>query len=257
MIHSKEFVTVILAGGLGKRMNSSIPKVLHQILGEPMIVRILKEVFTLSPRKIFIVVGKYKSIIEETIAQYINIELYNIHFVLQPEALGTGHAIQCCVPELSNYGNTDVLILSGDVPLLTSKTMFSLLDNTQKAKMMVTELENPTGYGRILENQPGIRIVEEKECTLEQKQIAIVNTGIYAIQNEILCQYIGMLSNDNVQQEYYLTDVIQLIQDHEKCGIGLIVIPKENQIEILGVNTAEQLNELVAIAKGGQQEHTV
>jgi bifunctional UDP-N-acetylglucosamine pyrophosphorylase/glucosamine-1-phosphate N-acetyltransferase len=192
------------------------------------------------------VVGKYKSIIEETIAQYIHLEMYNIQFVLQPEALGTGHAIQCCVPELSKYGSIDVLILSGDVPLLKSTTMLRLLYNTQKAKMMITELENPTGYGRIVENNEGIQIVEEKDCTLAQKQIAIVNTGIYAIQNDILCQYIGMLSNKNTQQEYYLTDVIQLIQDYEKCTIGLITIPKENQMEILGVNTAEQLNELNA-----------
>jgi hypothetical protein len=241
-----QFVAVIMAGGLGKRMNSTLPKVLHMISNEPMIVRIIKEVSTIQPKKIFIVVGKYKSIIETTIARYIDLHLYNIEFILQPEALGTGHAIQCCVPELSKYDFTNVLVLSGDVPLLKSSTMLSLLYNVHKAKIMVTELENPTGYGRILENMDThqIQIVEEKDCSPQQKQIRKVNGGIYAFESHVLCRYIGMLTNDNSQQEYYLTDVIAIIQREENTAISLLEIPKENQLEILGVNTPEQLLDL-------------
>jgi UDP-N-acetylglucosamine diphosphorylase/glucosamine-1-phosphate N-acetyltransferase len=244
MEYSSEFAAIIMAGGLGKRMNSTLPKVLHTISDEPMIVRIIKEVHLIHPKKIYIVVGIYKSIIQSTIESYIDLAAYSIHFVLQEQALGTGHAIQCCVNELSTYSdNTNVLILSGDVPLLKKETMCELLKKHNQVKMMVTHLEDPTGYGRILENIDigSVKIIEEKDCSPEEKRISKVNCGIYAFEKSILCQYIVQLSNDNSQKEYYLTDIIKIIQENENISIGLLEIPLENQYEILGVNNVEQL----------------
>jgi UDP-N-acetylglucosamine diphosphorylase/glucosamine-1-phosphate N-acetyltransferase len=236
------FVVIILAGGLGKRMNSHLPKVLHQIAGEPMIVHIIKQALLLSPQKILIVVGKYKSIIQETIQSFIQYD-NTIEFVFQEEALGTGHAIQCCVHSLSDYSHSKVLVLSGDVPLLKSSTMSQLISEMEcPANILVTKIENPTGYGRIVENTNQIEIVEEKDCSPEQRKIQKINGGIYAFQKaSILAKYIKMLKNDNSQKEYYLTDVIKFIQEGENTPVKLFELPLEKQVEIFGVNTPEQL----------------
>ena len=111
----KPNVIIIMAGGLGKRMNSELPKVLHKINGKPLLLNVVQESMLLTPLKIYIVVGKYRNIIEQTLCQYISLD--NIEFIMQPEALGTGHAIQCCRTELLKYYDTNVVILSGDTPV--------------------------------------------------------------------------------------------------------------------------------------------
>jgi UDP-N-acetylglucosamine diphosphorylase/glucosamine-1-phosphate N-acetyltransferase len=244
------FITILLAGGLGKRMNSPLPKVLHLISNEPMIIRIIKEVSTLHPLKIFIVVGKYKSLIQETIDNYLP-SITNIEYVFQENALGTGHAIQCCSPQLAKYSTAKTLILSGDVPLLTASTMSNILQKKSLATITTTHLENPTGYGRIVEN-PTIHIIEDKDCSPEQRQITKVNCGIYAFRCDILNKYIGQLTNHNSQKEYYLTDIIDIITKGEEETENMFVvveceIPFENQKEILGVNTPEQLAQLQSV----------
>ena len=168
-------VTIILAGGLGKRMNSTIPKVLHKVNDYPMIYYVIKRAIEIKSKDILIVVGKYQNEIEDNIKKYFtNEELIDIHFINQPEITengiekvgGTGDAIKCCLPYLINSkldSSTNILILSGDVPLLSLNTLQSLcaLQNS----LLITQLENPNGCGRIFFNRNSQieKIVEEKE----------------------------------------------------------------------------------------------
>jgi len=240
-----ELNIIIMAGGLGKRMNSSIPKILHKILNKPMIVHVIKESNKLNPKKIMIVVGKYREIIEKTIKEYLDMNTFPIEYIYQPEALGTGHAIQCCIESLKKNINSKTLILSGDVPLLKYNTMNSIITNVNKVKITTTEFENSTGYGRIIEkNSLFEKIVEEKDCTLEEKKIKKINCGIYVFDTEILCKYLPYLTNNNFQKEYYLTDIIEIIKTNEDINIDLYNISKENHYQIMGINTREQLLEL-------------
>ena len=241
---------IIMAGGLGKRMESTIPKVLHVILDKPMIVHVIEESIKLNPNKIIIVVGKYKDIIDKTIREYIDLDNLPISFVNQPEALGTGHAIQCCLNELKTDFNQRTLILSGDVPLLKFETMYELIQNTNKVKIMTTELENSTGYGRIIELQSEFsKIKEEKDCLPEEKLIKKINCGIYSFNTEILCKYLPYLNNNNSQNEYYLTDIIEIIKTNERIKVDMFNIPKDKHHEIMGINTKEQLLNLEKFMK--------
>jgi len=171
-------------------------------------------------------------------------------FVDQPEAWGTGHAIQCCIPVLQTHLGKKVLILSGDVPLITQKTMKDMLLQCKQAILMTTHLRDPTGYGRI-ESSNGffIKIIEEKEASSEEKKIKRVNGGIYAFDSEILCRYLPKLTNDNSQGEYYLTDILELIKVGELINIDMYDIPEKNQFEIMGINTREQLEQLEQLEK--------
>jgi len=250
----KSVVAIIMAGGLGKRMESHIPKVLHKINNLPMINRVLSKLIILSTtsciklERILIVVGKYKNEIKTAIERQRELAsiLSKISYVNQTEALGTGHAIQCCRDELLNYNDSDVLILSGDVPMLTSITMLNLLVLKSKVKIITTILDNPTGYGRIIINDKNEfdKIVEQKDCTPEQLNIKKINGGIYSINSALLCKYLPYLKNDNNQKEYYLTDIIEIIKSEENIIVDMLDLEKQNIIEIMGVNTSQQLKEL-------------
>lgn len=242
----KDNLVIIMAGGLGKRMNSNVPKVLHNICGKPMLVHVIHQAKLLSPKKILIVVGKYKDLIEKTLHEHIPFD--KIEFILQPEPLGTGNAIQCCRDELLKYNDANVIILSGDTPLLQYTTINNMLIDFNVAKIVTTNMLVPTGYGRIVQqNDIFDKIVEEKDCSIEQKLIKMVNCGVYVFNSNILCKYLPLLTNQNAQNEYYLTDIIELIKNGENIGIDLYDIPKERQMEIMGVNTIEQLTELEKI----------
>jgi UDP-N-acetylglucosamine diphosphorylase/glucosamine-1-phosphate N-acetyltransferase len=243
----KSIVAVIMAGGLGKRMESSLPKVLHKISGIPMIchlllkLKILKHLINIE--KIIIVVGKYKDVIKSELEKYDQIP--DIEYVTQDEPLGTGHAIKCCINELRELPQSDVLILSGDVPLLQQNTMNRLINMDEKVKLITTNLNDPTGYGRIIKNSEKFeKIVEQKDCNKNELEVKEINCGIYSIKSEYLCKYLPHLKNNNSQNEYYLTDIIEIIKREEKQDIGILKIPEENVYEIIGVNTIEQLKEL-------------
>lgn len=239
---TNELNIIIMAGGLGKRMESSIPKVLHKIVNKPMIVHVIEESHKLNPNKIMIIVGKYREIIQKTIEEYLDVKSILIEYIFQPEPLGTGHAIQCCIHSLNNNISSKTLILSGDVPLLKYETMNSMIQNVSMVKIATTIFDNSTGYGRIVENNNLFdRIVEEKDCLPEQKLIKKVNCGIYIFDTGILCKYLPFLSNNNSQKEYYLTDIIEIIKLNEKINIEMFNISREKQYEIMGVNTKEQL----------------
>ena len=236
----KDLLIIVMAGGLGKRMNSDIPKVLHKVGEEPMLVKILNTAKSMNSKKIMVVVGKYRDIIEKTLKQYISLD--NIIFVNQSVSNGTGGAIMSCRDKLENYKNYNVLVLSGDVPLISNKTLSNSLKDLSSCKIVVTESDNPHGLGRIvLRKNKFIKIVEEKDCNNEQKKINLTNTGIYAFNSDILYKYLPLIDNKNAQNEYYLTDIIEIIKVNENTDIEMYEIKKENQYELLGVNTKEQL----------------
>ena len=239
---------IIMAGGLGKRMNSEIPKVLHKVNGKPMLVRVLDTSLQINPEKILIVVGKYKDIIKNTIEKYISLK--NIEFINQLNANGTGDAIKCCKKSLLNNISNKVLILSGDVPLVSKETMYNSLKNLNKCKIVVTKISDPKGLGRVIvKNDKCIKIVEDKDCNTIEKKINLINTGIYAFDKYILCKNIDYINNNNAQQEYYLTDIIEIIKNNEKIDIDMYEISKDKQYELTGVNTQQQLIELNNLIK--------
>ena len=249
---NKSVIAIIMAGGLGKRMESNIPKVLHKIGGVEMInhvllkLNVLKKIINLE--KIIIVVGKFEKEIREAIEEC-EFKM-NIIYVIQNEPLGTGHAIQCCREELLQNPYSDVLILSGDVPFLSSITMLNLLKMENYVKLITTNLTEPDGYGRVVKKD-GIfeKIVEQKDCTSTQLTINTVNCGIYVINSKLLCKYLPYLKNENNQKEYYLTDIIEIINKKESILVGTYEVKPENKIEIIGVNTIAQLKELEELFK--------
>jgi bifunctional N-acetylglucosamine-1-phosphate-uridyltransferase/glucosamine-1-phosphate-acetyltransferase GlmU-like protein len=258
----------IMAAGEGKRMNSNIPKVLHLFKGIPMLIRIILEVFKLNPNKIIVITGKYHDLIKETIDKYFEYskdntmnlskhsgdkELFsgtlvkeNIIYVQQKNPIGTGEAIKCT---LNNYSNNEnVLILNGDMPLITSSLLEKFIEyKLNNNKIMVAKLDNPFGYGRILyDNQNNfIGIKEEKDCNIEEKNIKIINVGIYFFHSLILKKYIPLIDNNNMQNEYYLTDIIKVIKyDKENLSennIYTYCIEEKFKYQIMGVNTKDEL----------------
>lgn len=233
-----------MSGGLGKRMNSKLPKVLHKVNKIPMVVRVIKEAMKLNPKNILLVVGKYQNIIEKTLQEY-NILEKEITFIIQEEALGTGHAIQCCKDFLFIHCNKDdkVLVLSGDTPMITYKLIKEMID-FKDVKIMYTKRDDPSGYGRI-QTLKGkfMRIVEHKDCNKEELKNPQVNCGIYSFRNELLSKYLNYITNNNAQKEYYLTDLIEILKNHN-FNINMYCLEKENQKLLIGVNTKKQLEDL-------------
>ena len=232
-------LVLIMAGGLGKRMNSDLPKVLHELNGLPLIVHVVKSALHMDATSvIYIIVGKYREQIEKVIDDHFMKSDY-IRYINQPEPLGTGHAIQCCLPTLKEYFPfSKVLVLSGDVPLFSKQSMREVMNIRSKATIVCTQMEEPHGYGRII--QDPIRIVEEKDCSEEERMVKLVNCGIYAFENECLCKNLPKINNENAQQEYYLTSIFS----GEEEEIKIFEIPAEKQYEVCGINTQEQLDEM-------------
>lgn len=246
------FTTIILAGGLGKRMNSELPKVLHCIHNRPMIYYVIQNALTIGSENVLIVVGKYRTMIENEIKNFFDpSELTRIHYIDQPEkiendkvkVMGTGDAVKCCLPFFTKNNvplKSKVLILSGDVPLITATTIQQLLytENT----LLITELENPFGCGRIMLSDKNTisKIVEEKDCTEQERECKLVNCGIYNVNVEVLLDCIPKITNQNKSQEYYLTDMVEIAIDQKK-DIFYYLLPNEDQYEILNINTPNEL----------------
>ena len=241
-----ENIFIILAGGLGKRMNSDLPKVLHLLDNKPLLVHVLETAINIKPDKILIVVGKYGEIIKKTLNDYVSID--NFNFIDQINPLGTGHAIQCCAEFLSFYKNSIVTILSGDVPLISSKTILNLIKEKENNDgiILVNYMNNPSGYGRIKQdsNKKFVKIIEHKDCLEDELKIKLVNTGIYVFNCESLLENLYKLDNNNSQKEYYLTDIFKFMNIDK---ISLLL--NKNNIETTGINTIDQLNDLKIYCK--------
>jgi len=238
---------IILAGGLGKRMGSDVPKVLHLVGGVPMIVRILRSLP--ADARILIVVGKYKDIIQATIRQYTDVD---IEYVVQDPPLGTGHAVACCLPHIDP--ERQVIVLSGDVPLIQTETIQKMSEYTPELRVLTMTADDPTGYGRIItsrcindsdinESSQFVKIVEHKDCTEEERACTTVNCGIYAFSGKVAHQFVPLIQNVNSQNEYYLTDIVGLAHG---AGIRVEVchINDDERHTVRGVNNLAELAEI-------------
>jgi bifunctional UDP-N-acetylglucosamine pyrophosphorylase/glucosamine-1-phosphate N-acetyltransferase len=227
---------VILAAGQGTRMRSALPKVLHPVAGDSMLGHVIHSARQLSPQGIHVVIGHGAELVRERLAAD------DLNFVLQDKQLGTGHAVAQALPVLTAE---NVLILYGDVPLIEVETLQRLLKqvNAEQLGLLTVNLDDPTGYGRIVRDEQNrvCAIVEHKDATEAQKAITEGNTGILAVPGKRLADWLGRLSNNNVQGEYYLTDVIAMA-----VGDGLVVATEQpfDAMEVQGANDRKQLAEL-------------
>lgn len=228
---------LILAAGKGKRMKSATPKVLHPILGIPLIRYVLDAVSSLSPKEVVIVVG-YKS---DRIKK--ELDSKSINFVNQQEQLGTGHAVLSSKNLFKNHKG-DILILNGDFPLIKTKTLKSFLKehirNSCSVSILTGVVENPKGYGRVIRNKENKveKIVEERDCNQNQKQIKEINSGAYIMNSEFLWKSIKKINSRNSQKELYLPDIINIAY-RNNLNIGVKKVDDFN--EILGVNNRNEL----------------
>ncbi|HZM48191.1 MAG TPA: bifunctional UDP-N-acetylglucosamine diphosphorylase/glucosamine-1-phosphate N-acetyltransferase GlmU [Burkholderiales bacterium] len=227
---------VILAAGQGKRMHSSLPKVLHPLAGQPMLAHVIATARALNPKRICVVYGHGGEQVPKAIAAP------DLVMVRQEPQLGTGHAVQQALPHLNGTGRT--LVLYGDVPLLGAGTLSEMLAaEREELTLLTAKLDRPDGYGRIVRNRRGgvTRIVEEKDASPAQRRIREINTGIMALPSARLKAWLKGLSNDNAQREYYLTDVVRLALADR---IPVQTVTARDTREVLGVNSKEQLAQL-------------
>lgn len=227
---------VILAAGQGKRMHSNLPKVLHPIAGKALAQHVIDTARTLAPKKLVVIYGHGGEIVRSTLKSA------DIFWAKQEPQLGTGHAVAQALPEIDEEGQT--LVLYGDVPLTKTSTLKRLLQAGHDGLSILTvELANPTGYGRIVRNSSGKVqcIVEEKDASATEKTIREVNTGIMSIPTARLADWLGKLSNNNAQGEYYLTDIVALAVSE---GLPIHTAHPDGEWEVLGVNSKVQLAEL-------------
>lgn len=232
---------VILAAGAGKRMRSSLPKVLHTLAGYPLLMHVINTVRLLTPYKICVVIGYGGEVVKESMPDS------DLTWVMQERQLGTGHALMQAQPYLDKEGST--LILYGDVPLVSKDTLQKLIISAQAGycALLTAIVENPTGYGRIvrdLRTNAITAIVEQKDASLKQQSICEINTGIMLIPNIYLHEWLPKIENANAQHEYYLTDIIAMAA---KQGIQVNSTQPTNLWEVMGVNDKHQLVQLERI----------
>lgn len=229
--------TIILAAGQGTRMRSKLPKVLHKIAGRALLQHVCDTSLTLENNTVFVVYGHGGEQVKNELSYL------QVGWIEQAEQLGTGHAVQQAEANINDEDT--VLILYGDVPLLKKATIETLLANVSDTSLALLTvcLGNPTGYGRIVRNQQHqvIKIVEQKDANEAEQLINEVNTGILATQGKRLKNWLSRLNNNNAQQEYYLTDVIEMaVLD----GLEIKTSQPDNEDEVLGVNNRVQLAHL-------------
>jgi bifunctional UDP-N-acetylglucosamine pyrophosphorylase/glucosamine-1-phosphate N-acetyltransferase len=230
----------ILAAGKGTRMKSNLPKVLHPVAGKPMLLHVIDLAKSLAAQRIISIIGHGKEKVMEVIRDT------QTEYVVQDQQLGTAHAVLQLEALLNNLSG-DLLVLSGDVPLLRKATVQTLIqthaNHHHAATLLTTVLPDPTGYGRIIRRVDGTlkKIVEHKDCTPEELAIKEINGGIYLFDVETLFPCLHLVTNDNRQKEYYLPDVLPLLINKGKT-VALQMIP--DSTEILGVNTIEELQRM-------------
>ena len=239
-----KFAIVIMAAGKGTRLKSKRAKVLHEIGGKALLRHVIDAAAQIvEPKDIFVVVGHQAGQVKSAV------EATGVRFVEQAEQRGTGHAIQCAQSAVAGYDN--LLVLSGDVPLLKTETIAQVRDFhlEQQAAMTILTAEpaDPTGYGRVLRKSAGSAeveaIVEQKSLTPEQARVREINTGIYAFAAEPLFARIGALETNNAHGEYYLTDMAKLLSAD---GARVVAVKTGNAVETLGANAIAEMMQLDA-----------
>lgn len=235
-----ERVAILLAAGVSSRMNTQLPKVLHEVTGRPMLAYVLDACRSVGVDKIYVVVGFGADQVKERF----NDDGSDIVWVEQPQQLGTADAVMCCKEHLRDFtGQT--LVLCGDGPLIRAKTLRTLIDKheaEQSAATLATAvLEDPSGYGRIIRDAYGNiqGIVEDSDCTPAQRALREVNPSYYLFNNQVLLKALERVKPDNVKQEYYLTDALSVIIG---TGHKVVAITAVRPEEAMGVNSRAQLS---------------
>ncbi len=238
MVENRSWAAVVLAAGKGTRMKSEVPKVLHKILGKPMIGYVLDLVSQLKIDETIVVVGHKGHLVEG------HCRGYSARFVFQKEQRGTAHAVSFAVTELDHFKG-DVLILCGDTPLFKRNTLEQFMARHSregnKLSVLSGRMAEPTGYGRILRSPDGkvVGIREEKDATAEEKKINEINTGVYACDADFLSDAINRVGCNNAQQEYYLTDIVSVGYERGEPPGAYCLASEE---EIRGVNSRFDLS---------------
>lgn len=238
---NKELRVIILAAGKGTRMNSDLPKVLHKLNGKALLDFVLDESELLNPIETILVVGFKK---EQVISHTEN--RINLKYATQIEQLGTGHAV-LQTEELLKNNKGHIIILYGDVPNIKASTLKPIIDehiiNNRDLTLITAEIDDPSGYGRIIRDKNGnlLKIVEEKDCDDDERKIKEWNPGIYIFKIPEVFEVLNNIRTNNASKEYYLTDAIGLAQQ-SNMQINAIKIANSN--EVIGINTADQLEEL-------------
>ena len=243
----KETIAVIiLAAGLGKRMRSPKAKVLHEILGRPMLAYVIDVAREIAGSSVIVVVGNQAEAVRRAVSGAA------VRYAYQDRQLGTGHAVLCALPQLPDDCE-QVVVLCGDTPLLTAPTLKSLVQDHlaagRDATLLAVELEDPQGYGRVLLNdhQQVCGIIEEADASAGQRAIRLINTGIYCVTRQFLSDALPNVTPDNAQGEFYLTDIIRIgYESGRDIGVSYGAAPRE----ILGVNTPEDLARVEALMIG-------
>ncbi|MFH1684641.1 MAG: NTP transferase domain-containing protein [Candidatus Margulisiibacteriota bacterium] len=243
-----DLAVIILAAGKGTRMKSDLPKVFQEILGEPMLTYVLETVKKLKPQQTYLVIGHKRDLIMDYYQDW------GLKFVFQDEQLGTGHAVVQVKPYLDDFSGT-VLVLAGDVPLLSENTLRKLLEFHLKNKAAATDLtavlDDAGNYGRIIRSEKGeiLKIVEKKDATSEELEIKEINTGTFCFDKKALYGALAEVRPDNAQQEYYLTDTLEILKNK---GLPIYAYKAEDPSETLGINTKEDLIsiEKILLSKG-------
>ena len=232
-------VAILLAAGVSSRMNTHLPKVLHEVSGRPMLAYVLDACRSVGVDKIYVVVGFGADQVKERFAD----ESSDIVWVQQPKQMGTAHAVMCCKEHLTNFAG-QTLVLCGDGPLIRAKTLKTLIEKheaEQSAATLATAvLDDPTGYGRIARDAYGNiqGIVEDSDCTPAQRAVKEVNPSYYLFNNQVLFRALEKVKPDNVKQEYYLTDALSVII---ATGNKVVAVTAVRPEEAVGVNSRAQL----------------
>ncbi|MBC7452408.1 MAG: bifunctional UDP-N-acetylglucosamine diphosphorylase/glucosamine-1-phosphate N-acetyltransferase GlmU [Massilia sp.] len=233
---------VILAAGMGKRMQSALPKVLHPLAGKPLLQHVIDTARELAPRKLCVIYGHGGAAVPDMVQRQNTGAHAPIDTALQEPQLGTGHAVMQAMAQLDD--NTPTLILYGDVPLTTAASLRRLVDAAGENKLAILTVvqANPFGLGRIVRDNGAIAcIVEEKDASEEQRLINEINSGIMVAPTRALKQWLSALSNHNAQGEYYLTDIVAMaVRD----GVAVVSAQPSAEWEVAGVNSKVQLAEL-------------
>lgn len=228
---------VILAAGKGTRMKSELPKVVHKVMGKPMVEYSIKAAKSAGAEQVCLVVGYQAEVVKKEVTS-------EVTYVMQEEQLGTGHAVKCAKEFIGTRGQ--ILILFGDTPLITGETIKRLAEYHKKNENTVTVLsawiEDPTGYGRIIRDRYGrfIKSVEHKDATESERLSKEINSGMYIFNTKDLAEALDELTTNNAQREYYLPDTLEILKRKGKKADAMAIPLAE---EIKGVNTIEQLEE--------------
>jgi UDP-N-acetylglucosamine diphosphorylase/glucosamine-1-phosphate N-acetyltransferase len=234
---------IVLAAGLGKRMQSDLPKVLHTARGRPLLRHVLDAVRGAGIGRVVVVIGHQAERVQEAMSDL------GLEWALQEPQLGTAHAVQQAAPQLAQHEG-DVLVLCGDTPLLRASTLQALCEEHRRrgvaATVLTAEVDDPTGYGRILRDARGdvLRIVEHKDAQAEERAVREINSGLYVFAAPDLFEALRSVDAENAQGEYYLTDTLEILR---RAGKRVGAYRCDDAREVLGVNDPQQLAEVEAI----------